>query len=121
MAELKENLKLADINMNQNQIPSDFSDVASSEAEEKDLNEDAVRSRSRTNVDLESETTATRRSKTTGNKKRDKVFKEPMKAPRPRRPRPQPGRKLNFGDQSAMKVTLEVDVSGKDERTCIFV
>ena len=102
--------------MNQSQIPSDVSDVASSDAEEKDLIEHTVRSRSRTNVDLESETTATRRSKTAGNKKRDKVFKEPMKAPRTRRPRPRPGRRLDFGDQSGRelnKVTLKIDLSGK--------
>ena len=107
--------------MNESQIPSDLSDVASSDAELKDLVDDAVRPRSRTNVDLESETTETRRLKTAVTKKRDKVFKEPIKAPRTRRPRPQPGRRLDFGIQAAVKVTLKIELSGRDDRACIFV
>lgn len=107
---------MADIKLNQSQIPSDLSDEASSDAEEKNLIGQAARPRSRTNVNLESETSKTRSSKTAVNKKRDKVFKEPIKAPRTRRPRPQPGRRLDFGDQSGRelnKVTLKIDLSGK--------
>ena len=102
--------------MNQSQISSDLSDVSSSDAEEKNLIRQAGRRRSRTNVDLETETSKTRSSKTAVNKNRDKVFKEPIKVPRTRRPRPQPGRRLDFGNQSERelnKVNLVIDLSGK--------